>query len=1296
MNNVLLWIGGILVAMLAALFTVPHFVDWTSYRGVFEEEASRVIGREVRVAGAVNLRLLPTPYVRFEKVRLADAAGQTGEPFFRADDFTLWLAPGPLLRGAIEAREVELRRPTLKLRLNAQGGGNWQTLSLSRASMPFVPNDVTLQSVQITDGTISIDDATGAELARVGNITGDLSVAALEGPFKFKGSYSWNGERHELKSATAPFEPDGSLRINAQVTSIATTNTYTLDGRLTDLGAKASFDGQLSGVIGVARMNVTATNGASASPLPQRIPIEVRSPVTADAKGAKLSDISLSFDQDGKPQMVSGNAQIAWQGGLDVRTDLATRWVDLDHLLGSAATSRPLEAAQRVAPALGSLLPSTGRGRTSFKADQVTLGGESISGFDLLVESENGALRLTDLQAALPGGTRVRLNGTLPAFDSFDGEVNLRGANLARLLAWLGHGAVLAEARTEGAFSLKSKLVLTPKSVAVRDAFASIGAAVVTGGVSYAWTERPRLDVVIDGDLIDLGLAFPRALDLHALIGDLGGTHPKAPPSLPADGKQQSAGYVIDTAKQDASLRIRAARLLDAERDFRDVDVDATLINGRLNLQRMRFVSATGLEVEAEGEVGGGSAHSRTNLRGTIAAADKSAMSELVELLDQSGIERASLLTRMSVLAPARVAWTLAAGDGKDNTRAPATVWLDGAVLGRRLKMSARLDGGLQDWRQHNLTLDLALERPDWQRLRSLLAVDPSLAKSAASSQTPPIRSRLTMKLSGRPDQSLGSYLKLEDDAFDASLSGKIALGTGTVSATGGELQLRAADLAQALSALGFATGNWPLVAIDGAAELTLKDGILKITPAQLEVAGAVVGGELLVSRVDGKDRHRIEGRLSTTQATIPRLLDLFTDRRAARSGEPQLWQSAAFDFSLLNKVEGRVRVEAAELNLAPEVSLSRAVIVAEFATGKIDILTLDGEMLGTTLTSRWVLEKAAAGASLTGNAKVEGIALDKLGLTASGAPPLLAGKASVAAAASGRGLSPQGLVSALMGKGELSIFDARTTSVSPLIARRITEQVIKGQLPATIEAVEQSVVAMMSDPSPEFRLALGTRRLAFDIADGAVKIAGFTIDHADGRASNRTTMELATLKIDSEWKIEEQTPKPATNTGGVHDAGPLPPVTIVFLGPAARLGRLDKVVSVDALVRELGVRRMERDVEELERLRRLDEERAKAEAERRRVETEARSAAANAGAAAMPAPPGPWVPIIVPASPPQPDAQQAGTPGAADGSPPPATTEPAKAPDRRRTTSTGSSQVPSSQQFKNRIQDVFKNQNSR
>ena len=77
MSNGLLYIAGLITLVLAALFAVPYFVDWNGYRGVFEEEATRILGREVRVGGDVNLRLLPAPYVRFDKLRIRSVARDT-------------------------------------------------------------------------------------------------------------------------------------------------------------------------------------------------------------------------------------------------------------------------------------------------------------------------------------------------------------------------------------------------------------------------------------------------------------------------------------------------------------------------------------------------------------------------------------------------------------------------------------------------------------------------------------------------------------------------------------------------------------------------------------------------------------------------------------------------------------------------------------------------------------------------------------------------------------------------------------------------------------------------------------------------------------------------------------------------------------------------------------------------------------------------------------------------------------------------------------------------------------------
>ena len=219
MNNALLYFGGFLVMILAALFAVPTFIDWNGYRSVFEEQASQVLGRDVRVGGTVNVRLLPTPYVKFEKIRIYETGELSGEPFFRAESFKLWLAVPPLLRGVFEANQIELKRPVIRLAADVTGGGNWSTLTFVAGSLPFVPADVTLEKVKIINGMLILSGAQGLELAHIDGLNGELTSEALEGPFKFKGKVKWEGAEREVRLATAHHESNGDVRFKPRSSS---------------------------------------------------------------------------------------------------------------------------------------------------------------------------------------------------------------------------------------------------------------------------------------------------------------------------------------------------------------------------------------------------------------------------------------------------------------------------------------------------------------------------------------------------------------------------------------------------------------------------------------------------------------------------------------------------------------------------------------------------------------------------------------------------------------------------------------------------------------------------------------------------------------------------------------------------------------------------------------------------------------------------------------------------------------------------------------------------------------------
>ena len=115
MNSFLLGLAALAIVVLTALFAAPLFIDWNEYRPVFEAQASKLLGREVKVDGKVHLVLLPAPELRFDDVKVADETGSLERPFLEARSLEAWLNIGSLLTGAVEARKMTIVDPVLRL-----------------------------------------------------------------------------------------------------------------------------------------------------------------------------------------------------------------------------------------------------------------------------------------------------------------------------------------------------------------------------------------------------------------------------------------------------------------------------------------------------------------------------------------------------------------------------------------------------------------------------------------------------------------------------------------------------------------------------------------------------------------------------------------------------------------------------------------------------------------------------------------------------------------------------------------------------------------------------------------------------------------------------------------------------------------------------------------------------------------------------------------------------------------------------------------------------------------------------
>ncbi|MEE8099899.1 MAG: AsmA family protein, partial [Hyphomicrobium sp.] len=350
MSNGLLYIGSFIVLALAALFAVPHFIDWNGYRGVFEEEATRILGRQVRVGGNVNVRLLPAPYVRFDKLRIADITGNLGKPFFSADSFTMRLSVPPLLKGVLEANEVELKRPVVRLAVDAQGTGNWRQLSIAPGTLPFVPADVALQSVKIVDGMVVFHGTKGIGIARVEGLNGEFKADSLNGPFSFKGNMEWKGKEREVRVVTGSLDSEGGIRFKASVRDRAKRgSTYSVNGRFSDLKGQPRLEGEVTAKLQLdpAQMpNAQAEDGVMPLRQAEAPLVDFKANIVGDAKRLELDDISISFESVGQPQLIVGGAQATWADALSIDLNLSSRWLDLDRIAVSSASQSPFDTAR--------------------------------------------------------------------------------------------------------------------------------------------------------------------------------------------------------------------------------------------------------------------------------------------------------------------------------------------------------------------------------------------------------------------------------------------------------------------------------------------------------------------------------------------------------------------------------------------------------------------------------------------------------------------------------------------------------------------------------------------------------------------------------------------------------------------------------------------------------------------------------------------------------------------------------------------------------------------------------------
>lgn len=196
-----------LAVILVALALGLTFIDWNHFKGRIERIASARSGRQVTIAGPLQVRVWSrTPTVSLTGLTVGGPPWEPDPPLARVERAELQLELLPLLTGQLVFRRVSITHPELYLHKEKSGRANWtfesQAPTKERASRPArVP---ALHDLVIDSGKLVLID----ELRKL-KVTGTVEAgkeASRENPrpFHIEGTGTINEEPFRMDVSGGP------------------------------------------------------------------------------------------------------------------------------------------------------------------------------------------------------------------------------------------------------------------------------------------------------------------------------------------------------------------------------------------------------------------------------------------------------------------------------------------------------------------------------------------------------------------------------------------------------------------------------------------------------------------------------------------------------------------------------------------------------------------------------------------------------------------------------------------------------------------------------------------------------------------------------------------------------------------------------------------------------------------------------------------------------------------------------------------------------------------------------------
>ena len=644
MKKIIVGFLTLVAVAISAVLIGPSFVDWNAYKGDFSRIVRNATGRDLNIIGDISITVLPSPALIARDVHFANIEGASSPDMASLKSVEVRIKLGPLLSGNVVVESVHLIEPVIELEVLADGRSNMTFAAIESSNddsgggnsgsdssddVNGIEPSVSLENFVIDAGTVVYRDRVNGKIERIEGIHATIAAASLSGPFEMTGHMIARGVPLNVDVTVGAIIHGRTVTVAATLESALARARARINGTVTNLAEVPRLKGTLSASGENFAAGADAIAGISGLPGGLSQPFSAEGDVIADAGAVEISNLSFQIGdmqgtavgslQPGKNTSISAAVSIN-------RLDL-DKWVSLPPyqptapeialtttgvatLDGKKATAR-LDPASPPRPAEGPKEPATFAvpadivGALDLNVGTINYRGGLIRQVRASVELSNGEITISQVAAQLPGSSDVALFGFISSVagkPQFDGELEATASDLRRILDWLGVDLPPVPLDRLRKMTIKSELTATPDEVRISGLDMRLDSSRLTGGITVALRNRPAFGANLAIDRINLDSYMPGGDSTSSNVESKPVTGGKNAGATSGAGSPASAFQSL--GEIDANLKLRVGSLTYQKSAISGVALDATLVNGTLEVRDASIADAAGSSIRIVGGVG--------------------------------------------------------------------------------------------------------------------------------------------------------------------------------------------------------------------------------------------------------------------------------------------------------------------------------------------------------------------------------------------------------------------------------------------------------------------------------------------------------------------------------------------------------------------------------------------------------------------------------------------------------------------------------------------------------------------